>query len=312
MAIEPDNQPRIAVFRADASETIGGGHVIRSMVLAEKLQKADWKCLFASRSSTAAIIADLNTLPLIEIKGELSTEASQLINALPEGIDWLVVDHYQWDRTLEDECRPWAGKIMAIDDLADRNHQVDLLLDQTLSRETGDYQHLVPDACEMLLGPEYALLREQFSGYRNSSLKRRLAGDYRLERVLISFGMTDAGDMTSIALEGIRQSGLKLTIDIVPGILTPNLERIKRIADSLDCSIHFHDGNTDMAKVMHQADLAIGAGGTTSWERCCLGIPSIVVIVADNQTRIADALQAHGAAMILGDRNTVDAGMFSD
>ncbi len=301
------------LIRADASESIGAGHLVRTMVLAEKLSDAGWECTYASRTPTIDIVPDiLKTFPFIEIKGELATEATQLINANPDGVDCLLIDHYQWDKLLEDECRSWAGKILVIDDLANRYHNADLLLDQTLSRKKSDYENLVPKSCEILLGPEYALLREQFSEYRNGSLKKHLADDYQLERILISFGMTDPENMTGVVLEGIRQSGLKLSIDIILGKQAKYLDEVMDIADSMDCDINIYNQVTEMAKIMQNADLAIGAAGTTSWERCCLGVPSIIIVVADNQKLIADALSNYKAAIVLGDQGSIEARMFSD
>jgi len=300
------------LIRADASEAIGAGHIVRSMALAEKLKQNGCECIFATRTPTIKVMPSLvNSFPVIEINGALTTETSQLINACPQGVDWLVVDHYEWDMSLENKCRPWAEKIMVIDDLANRKHDVDLLLDQTLSKMKSDYENLVPENCKMFLGPEYALLREQFAERRTLSLNKRLSDDYKLDRVLVSIGMTDPQNITGIAMEGIRQSGLKLSVDVILGKHAGNMDLIMKTADAMDCDINIYNQILEMAKIMERADLAIGAAGSTSWERCCLGVPSFLVTIADNQNRIADALEKNHAAIILGNQHNIKPELFS-
>jgi UDP-2,4-diacetamido-2,4,6-trideoxy-beta-L-altropyranose hydrolase len=214
-------------------------------------------------------------------------EAAAMATRWPEGADWLVLDHYGRDAKLERACRPWATRILVLDDLADRTHDCDLLLDSGLTRRPEDYAGLVPQGTRLLLGPGHALLKPQFAAKRPASLARRGAG--RLARVLVSFGLGEVSAFTAMALYGVRASGLDLAIDVVvgPGVSVPAAR---------EPGIAWHQGLSDLSGLMMDCDLAIGAGGTTSWERSCLGVPSLLAMMAENQRDNIEALVARGAA----------------
>jgi UDP-2,4-diacetamido-2,4,6-trideoxy-beta-L-altropyranose hydrolase len=291
------NQPRAAVFRVDASTEIGGGHVMRCLTLADALVRHGWRCAFACRPGSA------ETVPALERSGHAigilesteNDESAELAARWPDGVDLLVVDHYRRDVRFERACRPWARRIMAIDDLADRRHDADLLLDQTLGRSAESYAGLVPSSCRLLLGSAYVLLRPQFAAARTTALARRHAQAGRLERILVALGLSDPHDVTSVALRGIAETGLDVAVDVVLGPAAPHLGAVRRLAASLPQPATLHVGVDDMASLMVDADLAIGAAGSSSWERCCLGLPTLVVVVAENQRDAAHHLAALGA-----------------
>lgn len=213
------------------------------------------------------------------------------------GINWLVVDHYALDARWETRMRPYVKKIMVIDDLADRPHNCDLLLDQNLyaNMETR-YRELVPDHCQKLLGPKYALLRPEFRETRKNLRKR----DGNVHRILIFFGGGDPTNETTKALQAVQLLNRPdIAVDVVVGAANPHQEQIKQYCSALPNTSFFCQVN-NMAQLMANADLAIGAGGTATWERCLLGLPSITLVIAQNQADTTAAAAAKGAAWNLG------------
>ena len=228
------------------------------------------------------------------------TDAQQTQAAISEiETDWLVVDHYaldaRWEKSLRRQCR----KVMVIDDLADRPHDCDLLLDQNLGRSTDHYQHLTPQNTQTLIGPLYALLRPEFAQYRASSLLRRCQP--KLEHLLITMGGIDKENHTGALLQALMQSRLpdNLRITVVMGRYAPALANVQALAEEMPCHTTVQVNTQQMAELMTDSDLIIGAAGGTSWERCCLGVPSIVLVTADNQRTAADALEKIGAIRLI-------------
>ncbi len=275
---------------------MGGGHVMRCLALANSLEDSGCSIRFAVTAETLGMMPTLSSRPVIIVKSP--TDARQLTEAVPEGCDLLIVDQYAWDASLEEQCRPWAKKIMVIDDLADRRHDCDILLDQTYGRDPSDYADLVPTGCDVLAGPHYALLRPEFTEARPRALRRR--EPVKFQRILVSVGLTDPMDVTSTILDGIIESGLRLQTDVVLGSSATRLanvrEKVSRHADI----ITVHADTPRMAELMIDADFAFGAAGSTSWERCCLGLPTAFVVVASNQEKTARELAEAGAAVNLG------------
>jgi UDP-2,4-diacetamido-2,4,6-trideoxy-beta-L-altropyranose hydrolase len=179
---------------------------------------------------------------------------------------------------------------MVIDDLADRTHDCDLLLDQNLGRQESDYLRSVPTACTKLIGPEYALLRPEFARLRSESLTRR--SEPELKRVLISLGGVDEHNVTSAVLRTLRDGDLPddCRLTIVMGPNSPWLDAVRKEAATLPWATEVRVGVSDMARLMAHSDLSIGAGGGTTWERCCLGLPTVMIVLAENQLAAAKAL----------------------
>lgn len=211
-------------------------------------------------------------------------------------VDWLIVDHYALDARWEQAMRPLCHKLIVIDDLADRPHNCDLLLDQNLGRNVSDYDQLVPVPCTVLAGPQYALLRPEFAALRDESLRRRATP--QLKHLLITMGGVDQADVTSKVLEVLRDCPLPadLRITVVMGSNAPWLERVQLLTKLMPQPTAVIVNVNRMAQLMADSDLAIGAAGSTSWERCCLGLPSIIGVQAANQQLIANALELSGAA----------------
>ncbi|HDY75388.1 MAG TPA: UDP-2,4-diacetamido-2,4,6-trideoxy-beta-L-altropyranose hydrolase, partial [Candidatus Marinimicrobia bacterium] len=229
-------------------------------------------------------------------------DAEESIRAIGNTVpDWLIVDHYAIDARWHNQFRERVGQIMVIDDLADRPLDCDLLLDQTYGRQLDTYQEQVPPGCQILLGSRYALLRPEFSKLRPLAIKKRKIFN-GINRILVTMGAMDPDNVTATVLEGLSRVDWKdkPVIDIVLGGKAPNLKQVESMAKKSTLEILVSTDVSDMAERMLAADLAIGASGSTSWERCCMGLPSITISIAENQSLIAYELEKKGAAKYLG------------
>ncbi len=230
---------------------------------------------------------------------EDATACTSLLAGHP-AIDWLVVDHYGLDACWESCWRPIAGRILVIDDLADRPHNCDMLLDQNLRDDAAPYADLIPETCRQLLGPRYALLRSEFS-VAGKSARSRTAAD--TPRLLVMFGGADHDDLTGRVVRLMAKHGLSIRTDIVVGPLYAKIDQLRHEISALS-EVTLHVAPPRIAELMGRADLAIGSPGTSSWERCSLALPTIAVAVADNQMAMAEILATTGAHLFLGDAET--------
>ncbi len=315
-------------FRVDASAEIGSGHVMRCLTLADLLRARGDECRFYCRPQPGDRIAVLQAQGYPVTPVELSED-------LPEPHDWLVVDHYRLDAAWE--ARQPVARRLVIDDLADRPHHCDLLLDQNLRADAeARYRPLVPPHCRLLLGPAHVLLRPAFDCAPR-------ARDGRVRHVLAYFGGNDQDNQAGRALEALRRfPQLRAEIvlvpdhphrDVVHAAVQPlpqggrGMGRGRRLQGALAGAtlsrpplrsghppppgegnhITVFDACPDMAAAMQRADLALGVCGIAAWERCALGLPTLVCVTADNQREDAVALHHLGAVEHLGESNQVDA-----
>jgi UDP-2,4-diacetamido-2,4,6-trideoxy-beta-L-altropyranose hydrolase len=219
--------------------------------------------------------------------------------------DWMIVDHYLLGHAWQVAARSFARRLLVIDDLANRAHDCDVLLDQTLGRSAADYRHLVPEAANVLVGSVYALLRPEFVRERPAALRgRQESGPVR--RILISLGTMDLGGITAKVLERVLHAAPRCALDVVLGDGAPSSARVAELAATNPC-VSIHVDSSDMAVLMRDADLAIGAAGTSSWERCSLALPTIVILLAENQRRSGEALAREGAAILVENVGDVEA-----
>ena len=290
-----------AVFRVDGSIKIGGGHVMRCLTLADALRSVGWSCGFAVRDDTETVVPPFRASghERLVLNCEESEESSALRTRWPEGIDLLIVDHFGRDVSFERLCRPWARQIMAIDGIH-RCHDCDILLDPNLDRRPEDYAPLVSTRCQLLLGPRYALLRREFIGHRAAALSRR-QDQSEVRRILVSMGATDNHNIAAVALQGIVEAGSTASVDLVIGPKTPHILALEELVEQLPINVTLRKWVPNMARLIAQADVAIGTAGSAAWEYCCLGLPSILLVAADNQYCTADSLTRHHAARALGD-----------
>lgn len=315
------------VFRADASLQIGSGHVMRCLTLAEALRAEGVECHFICREhpghlldlirnkgfsayglSTAdtSLDSDMPARQAVELTHASWLGATQLQDAktctpILEKImpDWLIVDHYALDAQWETSLKAFFIRLLVIDDLADRKHICDLLLDQNLGHAEQDYTTLVPNNCRLMIGAQYALLRPEFARLRKQSLERR--GSPKLQHILITMGGVDLANATGVTLQTLKACPLPAScrISVVMGIKSPYLAEVADAAASMPWPTEVLVNITDMGERMVSADVVIGAAGSTSWERCCLGVPTIMVVVADNQKSGAEALLSSGSVTLI-------------
>ncbi len=268
------------LVRVDASKALGAGHVMRQLALAGALRDSGAQVRFACRAAdgtaSRAIAAQGFAVQLLRT-GLEDVEATR--QAAAGMVDWLVVDQYELGAGWERHARAFARRILVVDDLADRPHDADLLVDQNYyAGFERRYAGLVPETCERLLGPAFALLRPEFAAAR-----AQVNRDRSVRRILVSFGATDPLGQTPVALEGLRRLKAKeLKIDVP-------------------------DGSDRMAQLMAAADLAIGSGGVSTNERLCLGLPAAVVATHPFQETSARDVAAIGAHHYLGPAASLDA-----
>ena len=329
---------RIA-FRTDASLQMGSGHVMRCLTLADALKAQGAQCHFISRAHPGHLMEVIrqrgymvNSLvaPVQKAQAAIKNSAvtvqesqqnqqhepahaawlgntwqtdAQETAAVLASLqpDWLVVDHYALDQCWEEALAAHYRQLLVIDDLADRPHRCNLLLDQNLGRQPQDYAGLVPTHCQVLTGPHYALLRPEFSALRPYSLQRRQAQS-ALRQLLITMGGVDQPNATGQVLQALKTCALPQAcrISVVMGLTAPWLQKVQELAAQMPWPTEVVVNVNDMAQRMADSDLAIGAAGSTSWERCCLGVPTLMAVLAENQQPGAQAMEAAHAARLIG------------
>ena len=287
-----------AVFRTDASLSLGSGHVRRCLVLRDTLARLGWATRIAGIPETLDAIPGLRRDDAFQTLAGSETEvAESLRRTWPKGVELLVVDSYRLDAAFESACRPWAKRILVIDDLADRRHDCDILLDANYGRRPADYRGLVPSTSRLLIGPRHCLLRNEFRENRARSLARRRKAR-SVERVFVSMGGVDPMNATSLALKALARAGFRRRAAVVLGSGAPHLPQVRRLIPKLPYAVQLHLDCDRVAAVMADCELALGAGGTMAWERFCLGLPSVIVPIAENQLAAAQALARDRQALV--------------
>lgn len=313
---------RIA-YRVDASSRMGTGHVVRCLALARALRAKDAECSFIHRFHRGNMVDAIRREGFVVHELPAPTATSEEV---PDGeyerwlgvpvdedgrqtaavledmpVDWLVVDHYalaaEWERVV----RPHAERVAVIDDLADREHDCDLLVDQNFFPDAQRrYEDLVPQNCKLLTGPRYALMRPEYAEVR------RLIGPRRgpVSRVLVFYGGSDRGDQTSRALRVLSRPEFEhLGVDVVVGSNHPDRTGVENLAARRPLT-DVHGSLEHLAGLMAEADVALGGGGSTTWERCATGLPSIVIAVAENQVPFTEALGEDDRILYLGEADS--------
>jgi UDP-2,4-diacetamido-2,4,6-trideoxy-beta-L-altropyranose hydrolase len=299
-------------IRADASVRIGTGHVMRCLTLAKQCRAQGAEVTFFCRQADGDmrnfILQEgfpLHMFPsLLESQIEAPEEMLEYLKDQPSPPDWLIVDHYGIDHQCETKLRLWVKGLFVIDDLANRKHDCDGLLDQNLQPGMEQrYRGLVPDDCQLFMGPSFALLRDEFHEERARLRKR----DGQIHKILVSFGGSDPTGESRKAFEALANwPDPSFQVDLIAGAANPDLDWL--VSQAADIAhINVHPYSNQMASLMADADLAIGAGGTTTWERLYLGLPCAVVIVADNQRSMTEEAAKHQLCWCLGDSSEVTA-----
>jgi UDP-2,4-diacetamido-2,4,6-trideoxy-beta-L-altropyranose hydrolase len=311
-----------AVFRVDASLQMGTGHVMRCLTLGHVLKENRLDVEFICRKhegnlidkihSNGFVVHELGMFEETEVDTRLAhshwlgatqkQDASACIDILGHNqTDWLIVDHYALDEDWQKRLKFCYKKLIVIDDLADRRHQCDVLLDQTFGRQQEDYSDLTPKDCQLLLGSHYALLRPEFAKWRPYSIERRRKPEFK--KLFINMGGVDEDNVTEKVLDELKICNLPndLKITVVMGSLSPHLESVKSKAITLTYKTEVKVDVENMAEIMANSDISIGAAGSTTWERCCLGLPTIQIVLAKNQINIARTLAKNNAIRFLQD-----------
>jgi UDP-2,4-diacetamido-2,4,6-trideoxy-beta-L-altropyranose hydrolase len=321
------------VIRADASVQIGSGHVIRCLTLAESLRDFGATVEFIARSHSgnlndlvskkgfkvhSLVVKNESYSQLrksssgyeqwLGVQQKIDADETAQVLTRKNKIDWLIVDHYALDRFWEDRVRPHTKKVMVIDDLANRDHSCDLLLDQNYTHELNRYGQLVSPETIQLLGPQFALLRNEFSSYR--SYREKCQG--AINRVFLFFGGSDPDNLTAIALKALSRPDLShLSVCVLVGSANPHQGEVRALVQQHPDAVLYSQVD-NVAELMAKADIAIGAGGTTTLERMAVGLPSIVITIAENQVAFTRELDRDGYLNWLGNADQEDENTIHD
>ena len=328
----------LVFIRADASSLIGSGHVMRCLTLAHRLKKEKKaKVVFVMRVLPGNLIGvvekqGFGVLKLLPANQKYSlsgyglwltvpmdVDAQQTIEVLQhylqdhgcDVVDRLIVDSYALDGQWELMLRPYCREIMVIDDLANRRHDCDILLDQNfyLNKDVR-YVGLVPEHCKMLLGPDHALLREEFYEAKKHLRKR----DGNIKNILVFYGGSDLTNETEKAIKALVQlhdEGYNFTADIITGVSNSRREKIEKICSKYHF-FHYYCQVSNMAEFMNKADLMLGAGGSTTWERLYMELPTLVTAVAENQIQGCEDCCKAGMINYLGKAANVTVGIIQE
>ena len=307
------------LIRVDASAIIGTGHVIRCLTLANEAKLRGWSVCFVIRCKYKHIIRSIRNagheVRLLDTASTNITEKKNVSYSHWLGVsqetdasdtleyvracnpDWVVIDHYSLDVTWHRIIKSYCQNIMVIDDLANRILDCSIILDQNLNARAEDYRNKLNSKCMLLLGPSYALLRPEFRIWRQSSLDRRVKNKFK--QILITMGGVDLENYTLSTLRQLEKSKFSKSCSFVVAVGSsyPNSTQLEKFVNSTALSIAVITNVNNMAEVMAKSDLCIGAAGSTSWERCCLGLPTIAMPIAENQEKIITELHKHGVAI---------------
>lgn len=306
------------VFRVDASTIIGSGHVMRCLTLADALHEKGHAISFVCRSypgNMNDLILEKYDISVLDFEEHqlyqnqnISDDYQKWLWVTPEQdavetiqrlkskiVDLLIVDHYALDFAWESAMRNVCKKIMVIDDIANREHDCDILLDQNLQLMPNQYENKVPKGCELLLGTKYVLLRPEFLKLHQCVKKTN-----QLKNIFVFLGGNDLSNVTKKVLQAILESRFSGAVNVLLGANNVHIDSLKK--EFLNYSfISFLSKTKNISELMSVADLCIGAAGTTSWERCYVGLPTIMLTVAENQKSLAEALKSLNAVDYLGD-----------
>lgn len=308
-------------FRVDASTQIGSGHVMRCLTLADTLSQKSHQVIFICREYPGHLIELIKrkgyivySLPFSEYNEynsqmpnnnyakwlwiDANEDAKQTQEVISDKrIDWLIIDHYGLDATWEKSMRPYAHKIMCIDDLANRPHDCDILLDQNFYQNLEyRYDGLVSNICLKLLGPKYALMRPELGKIKEKRKSLGKFGPHSTKNILVYMGASDLNNITGYVLQTLLNipNVDNYDIHVVTGAINPHKDQIKNLCDA-NSFLHYYHQPLNYLDLLTDMDLAISAGGTSTYERCYIGLPSIVFILAMNQKNLVTDIAHYGA-----------------
>ena len=296
----------IIFIRVDSSTKVGYGHFIRCMALADTLQK-NFEINFISRSLEGSLISNIEKKGFSIFRFHSNSEKINEKNDAQKTISFLnkhgnqksilIIDNYELSKKWETYVKPFVYKLIVIDDLPNRSHNCDLLIDQNLhTRVNGLYKGLIPSNCIKLIGPKFSMIRKEFRIIRKLVKPRR----FPIKKILVSFGGSDTENQTLVVLNSIVKINMKINVDVVVG----EANRCKKIIKNFckkNKNFTYHEQIDNIADLMLSSDLSIGSSGSTTWERCILGLPAIVSISSNDQRDIANSLSQKKCIINLGD-----------
>jgi len=296
---------KIIFIRVDSSTKIGYGHLIRCLALADTLKKS-FKINFICTNLNGNLISQIckkkfevfrfNTKSQrINVKKDAEKTIS-IIKKHRNKKSLLILDSYILSQEWENRVKPYVKRLIVIDDLMDRKHSCDLIIDQNLHTQMNSlYTKSVPKNCIKLLGPDYAILRNQFIAQRKYAKIRSLP----IKNILVSFGGTDNENHTLHALTSLKKLNSDVNVNVVTGTANIGKKIIKNFCKK-NFNYNYFEQVENMAKLMQVADLCIGSSGTTTWERCCVGLPAIAIVASNDQKDIASAVSKNKCIINLG------------
>ena len=316
----------IIACRVDCSNLIGSGHFFRCKAIAEQLSNRGHRVVFVTRNlpETAAKQLDgkgvqvcnlpplTRAVPFVEDKYETwlgideFTDAQDTLSCLaPLKPDMVIADHYGLTRVWHNQIKAHIPSLVIYDDLGDRSINANLVINPNFGWLDKQYLGLVEPETKLVLGPEYATLNTNFHKFRNASIGARK--DRGLNHILISFGGADPKNFTAKVLDVIRKVSFNqpIKLTVVAGLLNKNINILRHLISSMAFDVVLVSHLDRIWETYLKTDLVIGAVGTSIWERCCLGVPSISIPIAENQRPAASALECAGVLKVV-DPNSHD------
>ena len=310
------------LIRCDASELVGTGHLMRCLTLANEALDRGWKVVLIHRGSTEIIKKLSRTTDCIFFELSSGSNRNLVYHSETEYAHWLgvsqeidaedtlkfirrfsptcvVVDHYALDEVWHGIIRKECKNLLVIDDLGNRRLNCNFLLDQNVGADNFKYHTKLIDHTDCMFGPNFALCRKEFQQRRKASLNRRPSIRFP-KNVLVTLGGADKENITKTVIEILAKSSASNSckFTIVLGAAHQHRDELENFVYDVGLFADVLSNVTEMAKIMERTDLCIGAAGTTTWERCCMGIPTLMLVIANNQIEIANALHAQGLAIL--------------
>jgi UDP-2,4-diacetamido-2,4,6-trideoxy-beta-L-altropyranose hydrolase len=291
---------RTVLVRCDASVAIGTGHAMRCLALAQAWQDSRATAVFAMAQATPAIeeLLQRESIEIARLKvepGSAGDVQETVALARAKRASWVVVDGYGFGADYQLGLKNAGVKVLFIDDNGHAGHySADLVLNQNAHAHDGFYPSR-ETSTRLLLGPRFAMLRREFTSWRewkreNPAIARKL---------LVTMGGSDPDNLTQRVVEAILSDG-NFETTVVAGGSNPHLANLRQIVSGSGREVRLLENVTNMPELMANADLAVAGAGTTSWEMCFLGLPALLIVLAENQQGVADELAKRGIVVHLG------------
>ena len=293
-------KPGVLLIRADANLSIGTGHVMRCLALAQAWKDSGGQAIFAMGDATPAVEARLRKEGLEVVRaavqvGSVADAEETARLAHKHGASWTVVDGYEFGAEYQASLKGHGLKLLFIDDNGHARHYcADIVLNQNAHANETLYSSREAST-RLLLGPRFATLRREFTSWREWN--REIPGVAR--RILVTMGGSDPDNVTELVVEAILAEG-GFEVTIVGGGSNPHIARLRELVSNSGRAFRLVENATNMPELIVNADAAVAGAGTTAWEMCFLGLPALLIVLADNQQEVAEELDKQGIMVNLG------------